>query len=128
MATKKSSSSLAALTSQIASLQAQADAIREKEVADVIAKAKDAIAHYGLTASDLGFASTPRGRKALGASPGSTGTSARGPASTRKKGKDKSAKFRDEHGNSWGGIGKRPNWFKDALAAGKTPADLMVKP
>ncbi|MEY8875571.1 MAG: H-NS family nucleoid-associated regulatory protein [Leptothrix sp. (in: b-proteobacteria)] len=35
-------------------------------------------------------------------------------------------KFRDEAGNSWTGHGKRPNWFKDAIAAGKTAADLAV--
>jgi len=45
------------LDAQIASLQAQADAMRKKEVAGVIAKGKDAFAHYGLTAADLGLGS-----------------------------------------------------------------------
>ena len=55
MATSKSGPTLAALNAQIAALQAQADALRKKEVAEVIAKVKDAIVHYGLTAVDLGF-------------------------------------------------------------------------
>ena len=45
MATKKSGPTLAALNAQIAALQAQADALRKKEVAEVVAKIKDAIAH-----------------------------------------------------------------------------------
>ena len=55
MATIKSGPTLAALNAQIATLQAQADALRKKEVAEVIAKVKDAIVHYDLTAADLGF-------------------------------------------------------------------------
>ena len=55
MATSKSGPTLAALNAQIAALQAQADALRKKEVAEGIAKVKGAIAHYGLTTADLGF-------------------------------------------------------------------------
>ena len=29
--------------------------------------------------------------------------------------------------DSWTGCGKRPNWFKAAIAAGKKPEDLAVK-
>ena len=60
MATKKSGPTLAALNAQIAALQAQADALRKKEVAEVVAKIKDAISHYGLTAADLGLATGAR--------------------------------------------------------------------
>jgi DNA-binding protein H-NS len=35
-------------------------------------------------------------------------------------------RFRDDAGNGWVGRGKRPNWFRAALAAGKTPEDLAV--
>ena len=55
MATRKSDPTLAALNAQIAALQTQADVLRKKEVMEVIAKVKEAIAHYGLTAGDLGF-------------------------------------------------------------------------
>ena len=37
------------------------------------------------------------------------------------------AKFRNEAGQTWGGRGKRPQWLRDALAAGKTLADFAVK-
>ena len=60
MTTKKSGPTLAALTAQIAALLAQADAPRKKEVAVVVAKTIYAIAHYGLTAADVGLATGAR--------------------------------------------------------------------
>jgi len=35
-------------------------------------------------------------------------------------------KYRDEEGRTWTGRGKRPNWFKAALEAGKKPEDFAV--
>ena len=65
MATKKLGSTLQAINAQIAELQAKAEAIRKQEVDAVVAKIKDAIAHYGLTAGDLGLsASAPKAPKA----------------------------------------------------------------
>lgn len=126
MATRKSGPTLAALNAQIAALQTQAEALRKKEVMEVIAKVKEAVAHYGLTAGDLGFGKAPRkAGKSLSAA-------ATKPAKGKRKGTAakppvKAVKFRDEQGNTWGGIGKRPDWFKAALAAGKTPEDLLAK-
>ena len=126
MATSKSGPTLAALNAQIAALQAQAEALRKKEMAEVIAKVKDAIAHYGLTAADLGFGKAARqvdkSLAAVGGKPASKGRKnavAKPPA--------KAVKFKDDEGHTWGGIGKRPEWFKAALAAGKTPEDLLAK-
>jgi len=131
MATKKLGTSLQAINAQIAALQARAEAIRRQEVGDVVAKIKDAIAHYGLTAADLGLASaTPKTAKALKASmavkPGrKPGPKAAGAA--RKPKTARVAKFTDGQGRTWSGIGKRPDWFKAALASGKTPEELLVK-
>ena len=126
MATKKSGPTLAALNAQIAALQAQADALRKKEVAEVVAKIKDAIAHYGLTAADLGLATGARNNAKSPAAGGDK------PASKlRKKAGTKpsarTVKFKDDNGNTWGGMGKRPAWFKAALASGKTPEELLAK-
>ncbi|MCZ8113228.1 MAG: H-NS family nucleoid-associated regulatory protein [Betaproteobacteria bacterium] len=128
MATKKLGTTLQALNAQIAALQAKADEIRKKEVGEVVAKIKDAIAHYGLTAADLGLGTAAakatkvpgavkRGRK--------PGRKAGGKAKTPKQAR--AAKYTDGQGRTWGGIGKRPDWFKAALAAGKTPEDLLIK-
>ena len=126
MATSKSGPTLATLNAQIAALQAQAEALRKKEMAEVIAKVKDAIAHYGLTAADLGFG---KGARQAGKSPAAVG--GKPPSKGRKnavaKPPAKAVKFKDDAGHTWGGIGKRPEWFKAALAAGKTPEDLLAK-
>lgn len=126
MLTKKSGPTLAALNAQIAALQAQADALRKKEVVEVIAKIKDAIAHYGLTAADLGF---PMGTRKNAKLPAADGDK---PASKRRKKAGpkppaRTVKFKDDQGNTWGGMGKRPAWFKAALASGKTPEELLAK-
>lgn len=126
MATSKSGPTLAALNAQIATLQAQADALHRQEVAQVIAKMKDAIAHYGLTAADLGFGKAPgKAGKAPAAVGGKPAKKVRKNAAAKPAAKV--VKFKDDQGNAWAGIGKRPAWFKAALAAGKTPEDLLAK-
>lgn len=103
-------------------LQAQAETLRRKEIAEVIAKVKEAIAHYGLSAADLGFEKgIPRTGK-VASTPGK-----RGRKSAVAKPAVRAVKFRDDQGHTWGGIGKRPEWFKAALAAGKKPQDLLAK-
>ena len=95
-------------------------------MAEVIAKMKDAIVRYGLTATDLG---PSKAACNVGKSP--TPFGGKPAKKTRKNAAAKPAakvvKFKDDQGNAWGGIGKRPGWFKAALAAGKTPEDLLAK-
>ena len=126
MATKKSEPTLAALNAQIAALQAQADALRKMEVAEAIVKVKEAISHYGLTAADLGLATTARKKAKLPAGAGD-----KLPRKRRKKAGPKASarkvKFKDDQGHTWGGMGKRPAWFKAALASGKTPEELLAR-
>lgn len=95
------------LEAQIAELQRQAEELRQAEIGDVVARIKEAIAHYGLTAADLGLS-------------GGTGRRRGRPASGGK------VKYRDGAGNTWSGHGRRPQWYIDALAAGKTQADLLA--
>jgi DNA-binding protein H-NS len=35
-------------------------------------------------------------------------------------------KYRDDAGHTWSGFGPKPRWFKEALAAGRTPEDLRA--
>lgn len=111
--------SLQTLLKQIEQLQRQAEALRSREKADVVARIKEAIAHYGITEGELFGgppARKPRRRAAA-------------PAPARKATAKKAAtaaKYTDGNGRTWSGVGKRPNWFKDALAAGKQPEDLLV--
>lgn len=115
--------SLADIQAAIDKLQKEAQAIRAKELDEVIARIKTAIEHYQLTPADLGFA-------ARASRPGASAGASRGAGS---KGRSKPArkigviKYRDDAGNAWTGVGKRPRWYLQALAAGKKPEDLLVK-
>jgi DNA-binding protein H-NS len=109
---------LAEINEEIARLQKEAERVRAEEVAGVIERIKEAIAHYGLTPRDLGFGGT--GRKQA---------NARTPVPNKraKKTVPSAVKYRDDAGNTWVGRGKRPDWFKAALAAGKRPEDFEVQ-
>jgi|SRR5690606_603700 DNA-binding protein H-NS len=114
----------AQITRQIEQLQRRAEALKKREMRGVIARIREAIEYYGLTASDLG----------LGPRAGATAAKAAGKASGRKASARKArtprtplpVKYRDEAGNTWSGRGKRPQWFKSALESGKTPEELAV--
>jgi DNA-binding protein H-NS len=53
---------------------------------------------------------------------------ANAPRGTKKKGRKagRTPKFGDAEGNTWGGMGKRPQWLRDALASGKRLEDFLV--
>jgi len=84
----------------------------------VVARIKEAIRVYGLTARDLGL----------------SGASVEKTKPTQKVAKKKATKsklsavpkFRDEAGNTWVGRGPRPQWLRDALASGKQLNDFAV--
>jgi DNA-binding protein H-NS len=108
---------------QIESLQRKANAAREKEVAGVVSRIKEAISFYKLTASELGLSA---GRPTASAA-------SRAAIPKRKKGAAKSkskfgqtARYRDAAGNEWVGRGPRPIWLREAIASGKSLADFAV--
>lgn len=92
---------------EIAQLQQTAETLRRNEVQDVIDRIKAAIKVYGLTAQDLGLAGK------------------RGPAPRARK-PAVAAGYSDGAGHSWSGRGRRPEWIKAALAAGKTLEQLRA--
>ncbi len=112
----------AQIVKQIEVLKQDAEKIRRKEVEGVVGRIREAIAVYNLSAEDLGFGSKkPKAAgKALAAKPVKRrgAKAAKAPAVV---------KFRNDSGGTWGGRGKRPQWLRDALAAGKTLADFAVK-
>ncbi len=103
----------AQLQKEIADLEAKASKLKQAEVAGVIAKLKDAIAAYGLTVQDLFGHGIARGKRS-------------GVTAKTKSKKDHSAKFADGNGNTWVGRGPRPQWLRDALAAGSALSDFDV--
>jgi DNA-binding protein H-NS len=117
------------IESQIAQLQREAQALRAKEVAGVVGRIQEAIAHYGLTAADLfgGKTAAPKKRGAAVVAGHVPATVKGNAAKVAEKKPPAPAKYRDDAGHSWSGHGKRPNWYKAAIAGGKTPQDLEVK-
>jgi DNA-binding protein H-NS len=87
------------IRAEIAKLEERAEAARKAEVAGVVGRIKQAIAFYGLSASDLGFVN--------GKIPNETG---------RSRAKDRPAvgapKYRDpKTGKTWTGHGRSPAWI-----------------
>lgn len=106
--------SLAQIRKQIDALKRQAEQIRKAEVADVIARIKEAIRFYELSAKDLGLA---------GSSPAKPAAGKRGGA---KRGAGRARYADPATGRTWTGHGRKPQWFIDAMASGKSPQDLAV--
>ena len=104
-------STYAEIQKQIAALQAQAETIKQDEVAGVVAKIREAIEIYGLTPEDL------FGRRA-----GAKKVRATAAGKTRAAG----TQYSDGAGNVWGGRGPRPQWLRDALTSGKQLSDFAV--
>ena len=112
----------AQIVKQIDKLKQEAEKLRRGEVDGVIARIREAISFYNLSAADLGLAL--RGTTAV--------PKAAAPVKRRKRkaGAKKSPgviKFRNDSGGTWVGIGKRPQWLRDELAAGKQLSDFAVK-
>ncbi|HEX6705334.1 MAG TPA: H-NS histone family protein [Albitalea sp.] len=104
---------------QIQALQREAETLRRKEAADVVARIKEAITAYGITAEDLGFGLSARA---------GNGTEAIAKRRPRPKATATASapKYQDTAGNTWSGRGPRPQWLKDAISAGKTLQDFAV--
>ena len=89
------------LMAQAQNLMAQAEQARKNELAGVIADIKAKMKQYGISVADLGGASAG-GRKAAKSKSGAA------------------PKYRGPNGELWaGGPGRKPQWVRDALAAGK---------
>lgn len=95
------------LQKQIEALRAQADELRQAEMAEVVSKMKEDIRAYGITPQHLfGIRGTGGGK-------------------TKAK-LDITPRFADADGNTWVGRGPRPQWLRDALAAGRSLDDFAV--
>lgn len=109
--------SLSKIKNQIKKLQQQAASLQST----VIARIKREIAQHGLDIDDLfGTGSSAAAKKSRSA------PLKKKAAGARKTGADKPAKFADDQGNTWHGVGKRPQWIHDALAAGRSLDEFLV--
>lgn len=118
----KNKSGYTILMQRIAKLQAEADRVRKSELRDVVAKIKVAIDHYQIKPEDLYVAGMPRTTLASKVQPGPKSTKAK----PSKRVLSTAPKYGDGTGNSWVGRGPRPHWFREALALGKKPEELLL--
>lgn len=115
------------LQKEIQKLQAEADRIRRKEVDDVVGRIREAIDFYGLTAADLGLGPAAVKSAKVTKAAKAPGRKRRSPGKAAAPKKEAAAPmYRDETGRTWGGRGKRPQWLRDALAAGRTLAEFRI--
>ena len=109
------------MLAQIESLKKQAEKQRKEEYSSVIKTIKKQIAEYGISASELGFASakTPKAPKASASKKGKERASSR--AGTKV-----APKYRDASGNTWTGRGKMPKWVSEAVASGRSLEAVLI--
>lgn len=115
------------LQRQIANLQAEAEKLRRKEIAEVVARIREAIRHYGITAADLGLAEGATRRRGKAKAQAAAGPRAGAARKGASKAKSAVILYRDAQGNGWVGRGKRPQWLRDALIAGHELEEFRVK-
>lgn len=120
---------LSEIQAEINRLKKEADKIRSAETKEVVSRIRKAIAHYGLTVQDLfGKASAAAGAAAKGAGKKRGAAAKKGKAGRGAAAQAPAvARYKDENGNSWVGRGKRPQWLRNALAAGRTLEEFAVK-
>jgi len=100
------------LKAQAEKLLLEAEEVRKAEALSVINDIKQKITQYGITARDLGFSlRSPSSRSEKRSSAESSGSVTR---------------YRGPEGQAWSGMGRRPQWYKDGLAAGKSPSDFAA--
>ena len=98
------------LKEQAEKLLAEAERMREQEIADAVSDIKRKIELYGLTAADLGFAKS-------------------GPGAARSRSSSKPVvKYRGPNGETWsGGRGRKPQWVTQMLQEGRSLEEFAVR-
>lgn len=97
------------LKAQAEALMKQAEEVRKKEIAEIIAEIKTKIQEYGITAADLGLGMA-------------------GKRASKRAGSSSAAvvRYRGPEGQEWSGMGRQPAWIKQAIAEGKSKEDFAV--
>ena len=115
---KQMARTLVQIRQQIEKLEKEAESVRDREIAGVISRIKQAIGFYGLTVEDL----FPSNVKRAGRPDGVAGSAVKKAAQRKAV-----AKYKDPNSDkTWTGHGKRPGWFVDAMNGGKKAEDLAI--
>jgi DNA-binding protein H-NS len=95
------------LKQQAEEFMAKANEVRKQEITAIVSEMRIKIAEYGISAKDLGFASS-RGEKKAKADGGLE------------------MRFKGPNGELWSGLGRQPQWLKDEIAKGKDKAEFKI--
>jgi len=106
-------SKLRDLVSQIERLKKEADAVRASDAGAARAQVLELVKLYGFTSKDIFGTSSVTGD---GVRLNDAGRPVRGGV----------PKYQSGDGRTWSGVGKRPSWFLEALAQGKSKEDLLI--
>lgn len=102
--------SLQELIAQKEALEREIERTRDQDRSDAIAKVRDLMSQYGLTAADL-----------------TTKKTAKNGGSRGGKGGKVAAKYRNTAtGDTWSGRGLQPKWLKAALVSGRKLSDFAI--
>jgi len=101
------------LKAQAEKLLLQAEELRQREVAEVIADIKSKMEEYGITGADLGIT-------------GSVKDSGKKGGAAKKSVGPVAVKYRGPNGEEWSGRGRSPQWLTRALEEGKTKEDFAI--
>jgi DNA-binding protein H-NS len=110
----------AQLQEQIASLNLQAQQLRNDEISDVVARIKEAIKAYDILPAHLFGSRGASTTKPMPASP------VKSKSKSKSKAPNATAKFADGQGGEWVGRGPRPKWLRDAIGQGRSLAEFAV--
>lgn len=98
----------AELMAQAQALMAQAEVARKEELSNVVADIKAKMKQFGISVADLGGAAAP-GKRVSKSKPSAE------------------PKFKGPNGELWaGGPGRKPEWVRAVLAAGKSIEDFRL--
>lgn len=117
------------LQSQLEDLKRRAAVARKVELSIAIRDIKKKVMEFGLTAVDLGLAPMVVPKRSLKSS--AKPSSAKSGLVSRKRrataGVKVAPKYRGPAGELWTGRGRQPAWVVEALAAGRTMDELLIK-
>lgn len=116
---------LLSLQAQIAELQQKAAQIKSKEYSSTLADIQAKMKAFGITIADLRKALDKpkagyKARKAVSDKPGAK-------RSSKLAGVKVQPKYRNADGQTWTGRGVAPKWMSDAIAAGGSKEDFLIK-
>jgi DNA-binding protein H-NS len=110
VAKEKTMATYIELKAQAEAILAQAESVRKQELAAVVQDIKAKMREHGLTVADLGGSTSGGARKA-----------------SAKSKSTAPAKYRGPNGELWaGGLGRKPEWVRAVLAAGKNIDHYLI--